>query len=589
MTSTVDPQDFNNLADFGVPVSDDGNNSNSDTTTPSSVADASTASTSVIDTTELAKSVVQHAAAVRVKSNTGLTPMSAMEMDLAASDFSTTGMLGGEPIDMTALDIEPLVSPNMSSPEAEIGKRHYRKNKKKKYKKKSDNGLPKRKNKPRAINHVPGISQRVPIVGGRVRPEPHSSLNDEVLMTIFGILYTRDTESKGMTVKKICDILIAEHPEMAKLSSKTSNLVSAKLNAYVKRIEKGDDTMKYALSRVWANTSPRRMVYIYRGILAPEYPQFVHTAIDKLRAEHAAQMQAESGMSLPDLPENAVTPARPATQSSATTTNHKKHKVGRKPKSATMTSTSGSPGGKIGEQKVSHGVEDSSSSPFEAGDRNSPLAPIMQDNLVESPSFSMEMPHFSVPYSAAPVTASLNTPISDTISGSSAMELSTTAPSSTSPWLSLLDESDTDEDEKEVFDVLRRRPSVAGAVPSTLGKRSKSMSFIQSKRPCTAAAAKAAAGTATSARGSDISPTRVTRKSPLAMAVPPLRAAALSGISSAVRDSVTGTREARRSSASQGCPLMSNSWLQTVRSGFLSQEVKSPEDVSLAELDVMFA
>lgn len=119
-----------------------------------------------------------------------------------------------------------------------------------------------------------GILTTIPVTGARPRPTKHSSLEDEVLFTIFQILFDHDAPGKGMTVKQICDVLLEKHPEMAKLLTKTSNLVSAKLNAYVKRVEKGEENLNYALSREWADTLPKRMVYVYRGILTKDY--YVH-------------------------------------------------------------------------------------------------------------------------------------------------------------------------------------------------------------------------------------------------------------------------------------------------------------------------
>lgn len=137
-----------------------------------------------------------------------------------------------------------------------------------------------------------GISTTIPVTGERPRPEKHSSLDDEVLFTIFQILFDFDANGKGMTVKQICDILLQKHPETAKLSSKTSNLVSAKLNAYVKRIEKGDKSLTYALSREWADTSPKRMVYVYRGILTDDFDVHAKAAIKSL--EESFHHKAES-------------------------------------------------------------------------------------------------------------------------------------------------------------------------------------------------------------------------------------------------------------------------------------------------------
>ncbi|VEU22420.1 DEKNAAC103483 [Brettanomyces naardenensis] len=418
----------------------------------------------------------------------------------------------------------------------------------------------KKKSKPHTINHATGISTTVPLTGDRVRPAAHPSLDDKVLMAIFEILHDDDAEVKGMTVKHICDILIKKHPEMANLSSKTSNLVSAKLNAYVKRIEKGDKSMKYALSRVWADTSPRRMVYVYRGVLSEEYPQFVSRAIAKLRSEEAIRAAKEPSHSLED--DDEPTAAHDSS---------------------------------------------SSASPFSTGDRNPPLAqrvglagypqvvsPAGVEFKHQSPfkDASLGMPQFSVPYSSAPVTASLNTTTVTKASPESEVPASA--------WLSL---NDSESEEEDICDMLRPSYSdetdmanlyarrgyyrhgsvlVRERVPSSLGKRSKSMSFIQSKRPKTPHVTAAAATP------------RIPRKQSIAgspsaaAAVAALRASALNNSTSPLSESVSSITSSIMSDTSVE-PSISMKWLETVRSGFLNQDIESPEDVSLAELDGMFA
>lgn len=118
-----------------------------------------------------------------------------------------------------------------------------------------------------------GISTTIPVTGEKPKPDQEGDalLEDDVLYAIFLILYEHDRPGAGMTVKQICDVLVARHPDMAQLLSKTSNLVSAKLNAYVKRVEKGDANLKYALLREWADALPKRMVYVYRGLLAKDF------------------------------------------------------------------------------------------------------------------------------------------------------------------------------------------------------------------------------------------------------------------------------------------------------------------------------
>ncbi|CAN3503513.1 protein Gds1p [Diutina catenulata] len=132
---------------------------------------------------------------------------------------------------------------------------------------------PKKLKNPARVPIATGISTTIPVTGEMPRPsqQDDSQLEDDVLYAIFLILYEKDQPGAGMTVKQICDVLVEQHPEMANLSTKTSNLVSAKLNAYVKRVEKGDVNLKYALSREWADASPKRMVYVYRGLLTDDF------------------------------------------------------------------------------------------------------------------------------------------------------------------------------------------------------------------------------------------------------------------------------------------------------------------------------
>ncbi|QLL34110.1 hypothetical protein HG536_0F04360 [Torulaspora globosa] len=131
------------------------------------------------------------------------------------------------------------------------------------------------------------ISKIIPVTGERPMPEERTApLDDDVLYAVFVILWEKDPELQGMTVKQLSDHLLEKHPEMSNLSTKLSNLISAKLNAYVKKLEKGEKTLTYALSREWSNSSPRRMVYVYRGILSPDYKKHAHAA-----AVHMKQQQ----------------------------------------------------------------------------------------------------------------------------------------------------------------------------------------------------------------------------------------------------------------------------------------------------------
>ncbi|GAV53706.1 hypothetical protein ZYGR_0AK02080 [Zygosaccharomyces rouxii] len=123
------------------------------------------------------------------------------------------------------------------------------------------------------------LSKIIPVTGERPMPRERSSpLDDDVLYAVFVILWEKDSTLQGMTVKQLSDHLLEKHPDMNNLSTKLSNLISAKLNAYVKKLEKGEKTLVYALSREWSNSSPRRMVYVYRGILSPDYKKHAQAA-----------------------------------------------------------------------------------------------------------------------------------------------------------------------------------------------------------------------------------------------------------------------------------------------------------------------
>ncbi|EDO17272.1 hypothetical protein Kpol_538p32 [Vanderwaltozyma polyspora DSM 70294] len=152
--------------------------------------------------------------------------------------------------------------------------------------------------KTRIKNYSNNTSQEyeLSIPVSKQRPKPVKELlpmnsKDDVLYQIFSILWECQDEYKdGMTVKQLCDLLVGRNPEMAHLSSKLSNLVSAKLNAYIKRIEKGELILHYALSRHWSTSSPRRMLYCYDGLLAPDYQKYTSSAINRrLIQEQQAQ------------------------------------------------------------------------------------------------------------------------------------------------------------------------------------------------------------------------------------------------------------------------------------------------------------
>jgi hypothetical protein len=319
-------------------------------------------------------------------------------------------------------------------------------------------------------------------------------------------LFEKDPEGKGMTVKQICDILIEKHPEMANLSSKTSNLVSAKLNAYVKRVEKGEKSLIYALSREWADASPKRMVYVYRGLLAPDYYVHALAAIETQKASDAAN----GSPSLDDTIDKF------------------------KDDSFMMT------GGPEMRRRATA---------FDLGINRNTFADLQLD---------LTLPNISIPYSVAPVTASLG--------------VGATLKQSSKDFAAV---SDDDFEDLDNFDEGYDSDDVKVTLKHT--KRSKSMSYLQSKKARTLTAAAAAPR---------LSKAKSTSSPSAAAAAAALHAAAMEGLSPAGSSASLGDGS-RNSFGSE--PPVAAKWLQAVRDGFLTQDIETPEKISLAELDSMFA
>ena len=72
-----------------------------------------------------------------------------------------------------------------------------------------------------------------------------------------------------MTVKHITDVLDEKYPQFTKNTGKVSNLVSAKINSYIKRLEAGQTSLRYAISRDWGTNTPKKNVVQISWILAP--------------------------------------------------------------------------------------------------------------------------------------------------------------------------------------------------------------------------------------------------------------------------------------------------------------------------------
>ncbi|KAI5964197.1 GDS1 [Candida pseudojiufengensis] len=399
--------------------------------------------------------------------------------------------------------------------------------------------------KPKPISRAPiatGISTAIPVTGEKPKPEQKgdASLEDDVLFAIFVILYERDPEGQGFTVKQICDILVEEHPSIAQLSTKTSNLVSAKLNAYVKRVEKGDTSLKYAISRDWADASPKRMVYVYRGILAPGFEIVAKKLMDEIkqqRGEEQAQLQAEAE-------------AQADSQLDGKS-NDEKSSVATSPKSSSKKILKDLP--------LSNSLTDDSLELGKQASLAKPRRQTMYDLGITKHSFfetggpGFDKSNLFVPYSSAPVTAALNeVSTTDSFKDPLDMELDD------EEFEGVFADSDQDEDidDSNLIETIRKN-----------GKRSKSMSYLSMTKKTKVLTAAAAAPRASRAPSSH-SPNA-------AAAAAALHAAALRAIS--------------RSTPTSKDTDTNKKWLNVIRSGFLSQDIGTPEDTKLSDLDKFFA
>lgn len=387
----------------------------------------------------------------------------------------------------------------------------------------------KKQNKPSSRAPIAtGISTTIPVTGERPKPSQHPSLDDDVLYAIFEILYERDEDGKGMTVKQICDILVEKHPEMAKLSTKTSNLVSAKLNAYVKRVEKGEKSLIYSLSREWADASPKRMVYVYRGLLAPDY--YVHA----LAAIESQKNQEQS-----------------TSPSSDDVNMEKDAKFGERysPFSSLNDSDFSNSGPEMKRRATA----------FDLGVTKHTFADLQLD---------LTLPQLSIPYSAAPVTASLG--IGSTLKSPSSVSKTYESPIISEYDFEDMDQFDQDDEDEEDGEHVK--------ITFRNNKRSKSMSYLSSKKVRTLTVAAAAPR---------FSKVAVSPSPSAAAAAAALHAAALEGLSPA-GSVASGIDSSKRESMSSEPPIAAK-WLKAVRDGFLTQDIETPEDISLAELDSLFA
>ena len=63
-----------------------------------------------------------------------------------------------------------------------------------------------------------------------------------------------------MTVKHITDVLDEKYPQFTKNTGKVSNLVSAKINSYIKRLEAGQTSLRYAFQEIGAPIPQKNVV-----------------------------------------------------------------------------------------------------------------------------------------------------------------------------------------------------------------------------------------------------------------------------------------------------------------------------------------
>ena len=369
------------------------------------------------------------------------------------------------------------------------------------------------------------------MTGEKPRPSQrdNSQLEDDVLYAIFLILYEKDPDGQGMTVKQICDVLVAQHPEMASLLTKTLNLVSAKLNAYVKRVEKGDVNLKYALLREWKDALPKRMVYVYRGLLTLDF----HL--------HLAGANGDGGS-------GTAGTAGARSQLPATTTTTKLAPAARRGSGATG----------------ANGDDSLALTKFAA--INKPRRQTMWDLGVTRHTFSdPDKSHLFVPYSAAPVAAaftslapSIMAPGARSGGGANGASGNGTA-SGTDGATSDADDIFSDDD-AVLFDV---------DVFNKHGKRLKLMLALGlKKRPLTAAAAAP----------------RAPRGAPHQHS--PTAAAAAAALHAAALKAISALTAALQATVAPGAPSPRQPWL---RPGVLSQDIGAPEDTSLSDIDKFFA
>lgn len=392
-------------------------------------------------------------------------------------------------------------------------------------------------NTPKKESPTLEISKIIPVTGERPMPkERNAPLDDDVLYAVFVILWEKDSDLQGMTVKQLSDHLLEKHPEMTNLSTKLSNLISAKLNAYVKKLEKGEKTLTYALSREWSNSSPRRMVYVYRGILSPDYKKHAQAAALQLK-------QQQSSSSKDNISGNDINPNL---------------------------------------KKSNSNVTDSSFNDLKNNGKSLGVT-----NL----GFSLS-PEFNIPYSTSPVSAILtpNSVGTDCASNSSGLD---DAPTSKK-------RANSDDYSSSTGDMnsLKKLKSTNSA--KSADNQSASGDFTKSNAAATptyiTAAAAAPRLSKFSSKNGFKSNTQnsagvmaaihkvISTQTPIETKCKPMNSA---GTSSTAAD-YTALNAAYAANSDITTKIVVDAWVKTVREGFLTHDIEPPEALSLEELEYIF-
>ncbi|CCD25188.1 Gds1p NDAI_0E03710 [Naumovozyma dairenensis CBS 421] len=489
---------------------------------------------------------------------------------------------------------------------------------------------------PKKENPFLDISKLIPVTGERPKPEEDKTpIDDDVLYAVFVILWEMDPNQQGMTVKQLCDHLLTKHPNMSTLSTKLSNLISAKLNAYVKKIEKGEKTLTYALSREWSSSSPRRMLYIYRGILAPDYKEQAQAVTLQLKQKLAQ----ESSNSFNEDFGSHVTNAKSINNSS------------KKKSPQTNGNDNNNVTNKNGNNKLAFPVGPSPNGSFNSATKNLVMAsPLVNSNTslhdsttplqdplnganglgVSNVAFSVG-PEFNIPYSASPVSLNFSpvhqNQVENTITNMPAPSLTTTTmaaqlnntnnnnASNTLAKKRLLDSNNnnnTKSNKKTKTSKSKQSSASISASPS-----SSSLSSIASNTPMNTmdnsnnnfyiTAVAATPRISKLLRGNTFKSNSATSTKALSAIhdiiftqMPVEGSTDEQSVLNKNTNVITTTREGAHNIAADGActPSSSNassttsspqsSWMKIIKDGFLTQDIESPENLTIDDLDNIF-